>query len=172
MDALPLLQLTGVECCLQASAGELVLLMGDVGSGKSVWLQRLAGLSDCPPQISCRTPEVVRMCFDRMPPLWLGGTVEEELLFGLKYRPSVGQMELALSDWQLSDVSLQHDPHSLNRLQSIQLALAAIDLARPGLVLLDNPSAALPEAIALDLSRAIAVWAQSAQTIVVVASNR
>ncbi|ATX82713.1 hypothetical protein Ga0123462_1871 [Mariprofundus ferrinatatus] len=37
---------------LEAAAGEIVLLIGEVGSGKSLWLKRLAGLASSPPQFT------------------------------------------------------------------------------------------------------------------------
>jgi len=167
------LRLNNAESCLQAEAGELILLRGDAGSGKSAWLKRMAGLMDLP-EASMRMSKhaVVRMLFDRWPCVWLGGNVEEELMFGLGALPSRAQLEETLSNWRLSDLSLTKEVRHLNRLQSLRLSLAAIDLAKPELVLLDNPSAALCEETALILAADIAAWARQSNTIVVVASNR
>ncbi|MDX8395053.1 MAG: ABC transporter ATP-binding protein [Mariprofundaceae bacterium] len=169
------LMLNSSEQRLEASAGDLILLTGDVGSGKSLWLKRLAQLVDLPIGMTCNMADsspVVRMLFDRWPYSWLGQTVEEELMFGLKCSFSSYQLEQTLLQWGVMDVHLSTEPQSLNRLQSIRLTLAAMDLAKPALVLLDNPSAALPEQMALDLSKDIAVWLKKSNTIVVVATNR
>ena len=169
------LTLVDAQGGLEAHAGEVVLLAGDVGCGKSVWLKRMAGLVDFPEGVSMNmhgSNPVVRMQFDRWPAIWLGGTVEEELLFGLKQTLSKLQLENALLAWGLSDVSLAAAPQSLNRCQCIRLSLAATALAKPTLLLLDNPSAALSEAMAKALSEDIAAWLRQANTIVVVASNR
>jgi len=157
---------------LQAEAGEIILLRGEVGCGKTVWLKRMAGLMKKPDAISMTQPAVVRMLFDRWPALWIGGTVEEELVFGLGQALSKQQLYDALSAWGLSDVSLGCEIQSLNRLQSLRLSLAAIALAKPDLVLLDNPSAALEPESAMQLSEDIAGWIKASNTIVVVASNR
>ncbi len=167
--------LNSAEGWLEAGAGELVLLTGDVGSGKSLWLKRMAQLVDLPEGMTCNmsvSVPVVRMLFDRWPCSWLGQTLEEELLFGLKGSFSVAQLEETLLQWGLIDMQLSSQPQSLNRLQGIRLSLAAMDLAQPALILLDNPSTALTEQMALDLSKDIASWQKKRHTIVVVATNR
>jgi len=166
--------LTHSEHRLKAKGGEIVLLRGDSGSGKSLWLKRMAGLkeaADTTIQMNNKTAKV-RLLFDRWPYLWLGGTLEEELLFGLGQQATPQQLENTLSRWHLSDLSLASDVQSLNRLQSLHLSLAAITLAKPGLVLLDNPSAALSEEQALRFSEDIEACFKDSNTIVVVASNR
>ncbi|MDQ6998214.1 MAG: ABC transporter ATP-binding protein [Mariprofundus sp.] len=167
--------LSSAEQSLVADAGALVVLTGDVGSGKTLWLKRMATLVALPDGLTCTMAEsapVVRMMFDRWPCSWLGQTVEEELMFGLKGAVSVLLMEETLRRWGLKGVALADETQSLNRLQSIRLSLAGIDLANPALVLLDNPSAALCEQMALDLSMDIAAWLKQTNTIVVVATNR
>jgi len=174
-DVLNRLTLNSPTCRLEAAAGELILLIGDVGSGKSLWLKRMAQLKDMPDGLTCNMADsapVVRMLFDRFPCSWLGQTVEEELMFGLKEPCSLLQLEEILMKWGLKGVNLSTEPQSLNRLQSIRLSLAAMDLAKPALILLDNPSAALSEQMALELSKDIALWLNSLNTIVVVATNR
>lgn len=169
------LALTHAGAGLEAQAGEIILLTGDVGSGKSVWLKRMAALVDLPTGINFSleaADPVVRMLFDRWPSIWLGQSIEEELKFGLKHSVSEQQQHDILLQWELKDLSLTIEPHSLNRLQSIRLALASMALAKPDLILLDNPSAALPEQIAIDLSEQIADCFKASNTVVVVASNR
>jgi len=157
---------------LQAEAGEIIVLRGEVGCGKTVWLKRMAGLIDMPETIAMKHPAVVRMLFDRWPALWMGGTVEEELVFGLRQQASKQQLNAVLSFWDLADLSLSREVQRLNRLQSLHLSLAAIDLAKPDLVLLDNPSAALSHDSSMRFSQDIASWIKDCNTIVVVASNR
>jgi len=169
------LALTHAKAGLGAQTGEIILLTGDVGSGKSVWLKRMAALMDLPDGINFSlkaSDPVVRMLFDRWPAIWLGQSIEEELKFALKRSVSKQQLQDVLLQWGLEDRSLTIEPHSLNRLQSIRLALAAMALAKPDLILLDNPSAALPEQMAIDLSEQIADCFKASNTVVVVASNR
>jgi len=169
------LKLSQGECLLEAQAGELILLTGEVGSGKSVWLKRMAGLMNLPAGMSfnLEAPEpVVRMLFDRWPSVWLGQSIEEELSFALKRSVSEQELDEVLLQWELEGLSLAIEPHSLNRLQSVRLTMAAMTLAKPDLILLDNPSAALSEQIAMDLSEQIGSSFKGLNTVVVVASNR
>ncbi len=175
---LPRLTLSNCTHQLIAESGELILLRGDVGCGKTLWLKRMAGLLDLPAEMNKNINmnptdhAVVRMLFDRWPCLWLGGSVEEELIFGLGHTASPHELEDVLLTWRLADLSLDHDVQRLNRLQSIRLSLAAIALAKPDFVFLDNPSAALCAETAMLLSQDIAAWLKHSNTIVVVASNR
>jgi len=172
------LELTDSITTLQAEAGEIVLLTGHVGSGKSLWLHRLAALADLPKSVlitldgASTDKFTVRLLLDRWPCLWLGQTVAEELMFGLKTQPTPQQLETTLADWGLSDLSLDTELQTLNRLQSLRLSLAAMSLAEPALILLDNPTAALSEKDAHTLIEDIANRARLANTIVVVACNR
>jgi len=172
------LELNDTTNTLQAQAGEIILLIGDVGSGKSLWLHRLAELTELPPEITVtlndpdQSAPNVRMLFDRWPCIWLGQTVAEELLFGLNHQPEAQHLENALSQWGLDSTPLTTDVQTLNRLQSVRLSLAAMSLATPALVLLDNPTAALSQPDALALITDIHSWVKQSNTTVVVACNR
>jgi len=172
------LELTDSMTTLRAGAGEIVLLTGNIGSGKSLWLHRLAGLTGLPKAVTvtldgARTDKfTVRLLFDRWPCIWLGQTVAEELMFGLKTQPTPQQLEKMLADWDLSDLSLETGLQTLNRLQSLRLSLAAMSLAEPALMLLDNPTAALSQEDAHNLIEGIANRVGLSNTIVVVACNR
>ncbi len=163
---------------LQARGGELILLNGPSGSGKSLWLHRMAELAALPPDITIRLTHAnqdapaVRMLFDRWPAIWLGQTVKEELMFGLNRQPAPQLLDRALQQWGLSEIAQSTELQMLNRLQSLRLSLAAMSLADPALVLLDNPTAALCEKDAQAVIRDIQDWRQQTNTIVVVACNR
>jgi len=176
------LRITGPERELIASPAEITLLTGDVGCGKSLWLQRLAGVAPLPAGIRCqlagnRWPDpkssaAVRLLPDLQPPIFLGQTVAEELAFGLREQPSLDAMAAALAGWGLQDLAPETEIHRLNRLQGLRLSLAAMQLAAPKLALLDNPVAALPLDEAARLGEEIREWASRHELVVVVATNR
>jgi len=171
------LELTGAGATLRAHAGEIILLTGEAGSGKSLWLHRLAELVDMPPGLKTtlivdQSIPRVRMLFDRWPSIWLGQTVAEELMFGLRNQPTQQHLEQALMQWGLANVPMSAQLQPLNRLQSVRLSMAAMSLAAPALTLLDNPTAALSEQDAVGLIQDIYNWAKQSNTIVVVACNR
>lgn len=176
------LEISSPEARLHADSGEVILLRGAVGSGKSLWLQRLAGLVEPPSKmeitingVACSTsakPQPVRMLFDRWPPLWLAQFVGEELAFGLPVRPTASNLTAILEKWGLGELALEADLQTLNRSQAIRLSLAAMELSNPALVLLDNPTAALPQHDANALCNDINEWAKQSDIIVVVACNR
>jgi len=172
------LALTDSMTTLQARSGEIILLTGQVGSGKSLCLHRLAALADIPESMSITLDGTatdkhrVRLLFDRWPCVWLGQTVVQELMFGLKTKPTPQQLEKSMADWGLSELSLHTELPTLNRIQSLRLSLAAMSLARASLILLDNPTAALGEADAQTLIRDMTGRGLLADTIVVVACNR
>ena len=174
------LEIISMEERLHACSGEVILLTGAVGSGKSLWLQRLTGLIEPPAKMEITIDGAacfsqsrgIRMLFDRWPPVWLGQYVGEELAFGLSIRPSITSLTDVLEKWGISELALDADLQAVNRLQAIRLSLAAMDLANPTLVLLDNPTAALPQDDARALCNDIGNWAEQSDTIVVVACNR
>ncbi|MDQ6983056.1 MAG: ATP-binding cassette domain-containing protein [Mariprofundus sp.] len=174
------LQLSDAESSLHASAGEIILLTGHAGSGKTLWLKRLAGLIEPPAGttvtlngiITKKTKQPIRMLFDRWPPVWLGQTVGEELLFGLGIQSEQQDLEQTLSEWGLSELALTSGLETLNRVQLLRLSLAAISLARPAIALFDNPTSALAQEDAVTLSAEIARRSKQSDTIIVVACNR
>ncbi len=176
------LEISSLNARLHACSGEIILLTGAIGSGKSLWLQRIAGLVKPPKKIeisingtTCPTsskPSAIRMLFDRWPPVWLGQYVGEELAFGLSTRPDIASLTDTLKKWGIGELALDTDLQTINRLQAIRLSLATMELAAPALVLLDNPTAALPQDDAKAICDDIGNWAENSDTIVVVACNR
>ncbi len=173
------LTLHGPAASLHAKCGSIILLRGDIGSGKSLWLERIAGLKPLPEGMDIVTPcladgsaPVLRMHFDRTPPLWLGQSVGEELCFGLAGEQTADALSRVMHDWRLDELDLQADVMSLDRLQGIRLSMAAMDLAGARLALLDNPTDALPEPVAGQLIADIEGWVRRSDCIVVVACNR
>jgi len=177
--AKPALSINGYGQCLKADAGSITLLRGDVGSGKTLWLERIAGLLDAPDGLSIeyngndgKTKQNIRMLFDRHPAVWLGQTIAEELCFGLPILPSSETMKQTLDIWKIGELGLDADVQSLNHLQGIRLAMAGMDLASASLVLLDNPTDRLPVASAAELIGDIRSWIQRSDCVMVVACNR
>ncbi|PJA32307.1 MAG: ABC transporter ATP-binding protein [Zetaproteobacteria bacterium CG_4_9_14_3_um_filter_53_7] len=166
------LKLSHASSTLLAEAGELVLLRGETGSGKTTWLKRMARLIDMPADVRIESAETVRMLFDQQPPVWLGQNVGEEICFGLKHQPDPETLNASLQQWGLSDIHLSSALKDLNRLQAIRLTLAGITLAKPALALLDAPTDALSVEAATLLIKEISQWAVTSNTIVVVAANR
>lgn len=168
--------LTDGNRSLQADAGDLILLKGDCGSGKSRWLRHLAGLD---PLARPLVLELVagskaerRIIFDQRPQLWLGQTVGEELGFGLANRPADSALQEILDAWGIGDIEPEAHPEHLNRLQGVRLALAAAALPTPDIICIDAVCDTLPQHEAERLTAEINAWCRNHGTAVVVASNR
>ena len=166
-------------CHARARAGELVLLIGRSGGGKSRTLRRLAGLSAWPEGVRVqwrnkawppRRPPPVYFVPDLWPPVWLGRTLGEELGFGLTKSPAQAELDEVLAKWGLA-TKLAKPTEALARHEAARACCAAAELAaraqRAELVLLDQ----LLDALALPAARACArMLAQmaAAQRIVVI----
>jgi len=166
------------DCCLSLKAGEPVLLTGSVGCGKTRFLRLLAGLETMAEGVSMKYGGrdldhawTVGLHTDSWPPLWLGQSAREELTFGLSQVPDDVLLEV-LRDWRLEHIGLQGFLHSLNRTESVRLSLAAMALAKPRLVLIDNPVAALTRDDATLLQQDILAWSEHSRCMMVVACNR
>ncbi|TLS68936.1 ATP-binding cassette domain-containing protein [Mariprofundus erugo] len=162
-----------------ATSGDIILVTGKNGCGKSLWLQRMAGLEPFPAGIAADIDGMplqswpVRMLFDQWPAMWLGQSVHDEMTFGLGRQPEPAEIMKTLADWGLQEgITARTPPSTLNRLQSVRLILASMNMAGPVLALLDNPTDNLSHDDAADLISDIAGWARKSKTIVVVACNR
>jgi len=167
--------LTGPGSKLQANAGTITLIHGDIGSGKTLWLERFAGLQSMPKDMSLAftwESPVIRMLFDRRPQIWLGQTVAEELCFGLSGVPDTDELKQAMAAWGIGELDLQADVQGLGRLQGLRLGMASMDIAEPSLVLLDSPTDCLPADCAAQLIKDTHAWAVRSNCAIVVTSNR
>jgi len=172
----PSLKLSEHGKSLSAKAGDLVLLRGECGSGKSMWLRRIAGLEPMPAEMQIERNNIgeqgIRMIFDHSPQLWLGQHIQEELCLGLNSTPTEQQMYQALANWHATQINLNAETGRLNKLQALRVNMATVELAAPELLLIDGNTDLLNEHDARHLAENIRDWASRANAIVVVASNR
>ena len=166
----------------QARAGELVLLVGRSGGGKSLTLQRLAGLRDWPPGVHAtwqghpwpsQRPPPVFFAADLWPPMWLGRTLGEELGFGLREKPPRAELEAVLNNWGLAR-KLAQPTERLARHEAVRTLCAAAELGARRknilLVLLDQSLDALAFPLARAFAEKLAHLAASTGTIVILAT--
>jgi len=175
----PVLQ--GVD--LQIARGELVALMGRNGSGKTTLLRCLVGLvRPDSGKIEMRGEsligrDTVDICQDvgylpqEPDDLLFADTVGEELDItlrnhGLHGRPPISPDEL-LVRLSLEDVKERY-PRDLSAGQRQRVALGAVTVTRPDLLLLDEPTRGLDYRAKLELVRLLREWQAEGASILLV----
>lgn len=183
---------------LDISPGERVLLLGPSGAGKSTLLHALAGvLGDSagagPAADSEDSDETGSLLIDGAPPRARRGTaglvqqdpetqvvlsrLGDDVAFGAE-NLSVPPAEIwrrvaeALDDVGLAGLPLQHPTSALSGGQKQRLALAGILAMRPGLLLLDEPTANLDPAGVLEVRDAVARCLDRTGATLVVVEHR
>ncbi|MFJ3957159.1 ABC transporter ATP-binding protein [Arthrobacter sp. NPDC090010] len=173
---------------LDLEPGEKVLLLGPSGAGKSTLLHALAGvlgsteddgadesgtllIDGASPRAARGRAGLVQQDPETQVVL---GRVGDDVAFGaenLAVPPSEiwGRVRRALDDVGLGHLPLDHPTHALSGGQKQRLALAGVLAMRPGLVLLDEPTANLdPDGVLEVRDAVIRAVAGSGATLVVV----
>ncbi|MCL2915113.1 energy-coupling factor ABC transporter ATP-binding protein [Shewanella corallii] len=137
---------------LEVNAGELVLLCGTNGCGKSSLLSMLAGCGDAtglPVSVMGKTPELgtfgYNLCYLMQRPnrQLFEMTVEAELSYSLKrYGLPQERGARVMNSLQIAGLA-QHSPHRLSYGQQHLIALASLVCLEPKVFLLDDPFAGL-----------------------------
>ena len=136
---------------LQASSGKPILIAGASGSGKTTLVEIISGLTN--PQKGTiywkKKPIKARqrrwLCgvvFQFPERYFLGLTIAQELRLGHR-RLSGEDQNKALMRVGLSDIDLRQAPEKLSGGQQRRLAVAVQLLRKPGILLLDEPTAGL-----------------------------
>lgn len=166
---------------LEVAPGERVALVGPNGSGKTTLLSVLAGCVDYTGDVMVegeapkgRTLRNVRrrlgVLFENPDDQFLFPTVREDVGYALRGLPHE-EMERRV-DMLLADLGLptaNRPIASLSRGQRQRVALAGVLAAEPGLLLLDEPTAALDEA---EKRRLVDVLRASPATLLVATHDR
>lgn len=165
------------DLTLRLAAGELVALMGRNGAGKSTLLRLIMGLLR-PERGRIRiagrdtgqlaTAEIARLAgyVPQQPGLLLfAETVRDELDFTRRHHLAGGPVEPVLAAFDLAGLAGQH-PRDLSAGEQQRVALAAIMVAGPRLLLLDEPTRGMDYAHKADLARYLdALRAQGVTTL-------
>ena len=125
---------------LDIAPGEFVALLGASGSGKTTLLRTLAGLDPVPDDAVVALPQPVAIAFQQ-PLLLPWQTVWQNVVLGLA-GGTRARAEAALAEVGLSH-RLDAWPATLSGGEAQRVALARALVRAPGLLLLDEPFAAL-----------------------------
>jgi energy-coupling factor transport system ATP-binding protein len=167
----PILKAVNLELAPQ----QLGLVIGSSGSGKSTLLELLSGLANkTSGQILWRDrtldkeslQEIAGLVFQFPERHFCASTILEELRLG---HPEINsdQIEIALADVGLGDLSLHQSPHALSGGQQRRLALAVQLIRQPQILLLDEPTAGLDWSMRAQLVNLLAVLKQKWTLLVV-----
>lgn len=140
---------------VEVATGEIFVLLGASGCGKSTFLRVLAGLDHLTEGSLDLDAEVDRAGIAFQEPRllpWL--TVRENVALGLRFRANrhlAGvDVDALLETFDIAPLA-EHVPAELSGGQAQRVALARAAVVRPGLLLLDEPFAALDPVIRREL---------------------
>ncbi|MDX8394555.1 MAG: hypothetical protein R8K21_08250 [Mariprofundales bacterium] len=145
------------------------------GIGKSIYLHQIAAILPCPDlklqwdgyaEIYKYKP--IALLADCYPRLWLAVSVAAEISYGA---PNANVTKV-LEQWDIADLDANIPVHSLNRWQSLCVSLAAMDAAKPQLVLLDQPLAGLSIQNAKRMRNMLHAWQRRNLHAILIADNR
>lgn len=178
---------------LEVAAGELVLITGSTGSGKSTFLKtinglaphftggRFSGIISISGQVtSGKAPhelaELVGYVNQQPEGAFATDTVEEELAFGLEqlgWAPDAMRVRVnEVADWFGISVLLQRPLVELSGGQQQKVAIASALAAGQKVLLLDEPTSALDSTAALELVELLRALTKELGITVILAEHR
>lgn len=169
---------------LTLPAGQRVLLVGPSGSGKSTLLRALAGLlltvdsGDLSGSVRLdgaepgARPGAVGLVLQEPGSGTVSATIGRDVAFGLENvavppEEMPPRVERALARVGLGHLPLDTPTHALSGGQTQRLALAGALALQPALLLLDEPTAMLDEATALEVQDAVLAAGEGLTTVLV-----
>ena len=157
--------LDGIDC--QLHAGEVVALLGRNGSGKTTLLRAIAGLSRPARGTIDRGRSTVAYVPQDPNAVLLGPTVRKDVESTLRllHRRDHGSVDRWLARLGIAEVADRH-PRDLSAGQRQRVAIAAIAVGEPDVLLLDEPTRGMDAASKAALERAIAEVAGGGRSVV------
>lgn len=164
--------LDGVDLSIQA--GEFVAVMGGTGAGKSTFALALAGLIDLQGgSVHGAGSRDVRLVLQRPESTFLASSVLEEVALGSRARGEpTGHAhriaQIALAELGLPADVADRDPLALSGGEQRRVAIAAVLVTNPRVLVLDEPGAGLDVVARAALHDALARLHAAGRTIVLV----
>lgn len=163
---------------LDIREGTLTLLCGVTGSGKSTLLRLLSGLAEpASGKVSYdggeMPPGAVAIVFQQPETQLFAGSVHKDMEYGLEQRGVPKHQRLALIRSALSEVGLPYEefgsrsPFLLSGGEKRRLCIAGAIAARPGLLILDEPTAGLDPKAARSLLDMLRGLRRSGLTLII-----
>lgn len=169
------------DVSIESRAGEVMLVAGPSGAGKSTLALVLAGLAE--PEggsvlLSGEAlhPGSVGIAFQRPENQFFLETVRDEIAYAARNRiPVPEQVEEAVRaaarSQGIGGALLERDPFGLSGGQARRVALASILSARPGALILDEPTAGLDVEGRRLLHGSVRSWAREGASVLVVSHD-